>query len=103
MMYSVPGLLPDKVRHRERTRNRTVRLGRGLDYSFLAPLKDYNMADTSYDHLQNHIGELQKSLDSAQNAVTHYCSPSGDTITASWFGHHTPNMLISYGQDPDDA
>ncbi|MGE5618433.1 MAG: hypothetical protein ACM3US_04160 [Sphingomonadaceae bacterium] len=72
------------------------------DYSFLAAsIKDYKLADTLYEELEEDIQKTQQGLGPDEQILAIYYAPNGDPIIIDDIGYHNPYLLILKGRDAE--
>lgn len=63
--------------------------------------KNYQLADTLYEHIQEFIRKAEAELGAKQRLVVLFFDRVGRPIVVSDIGYHNPTMMIVWGMDPE--
>ncbi len=65
----------------------------------MRPPKDYRLADTFHDHLEESIRHEEDDLQEGEAIVALCYLPNGDVIQVLEIGYHNPYLMRFYGVD----
>lgn len=66
----------------------------------LATAANYNLADTFYDRLRQHIERIEAKLEEGQKLLVTFMN-GGEIIKLVEIGYHNPHLFVLYGVDAD--